>query len=1177
MQRLKALHAVAAEDRLISKAKDRRAQDLDLRGLSLAQIPDSACCGTLVHCLTSLDISHNQLTCLPSCIGQLCQLEVLRASRNALSALPRELDRLCRLKDLDCSHNRLTDIPSCLDSLQYLERLNFSGNCITRLRASSFGLPRLKRFHVTRNAILNVPQDVYINGLQAIRSYFGLNISVPQQVCEDVVNTQYSSLQEELQHLQLKHVQRESKLKAPSATTGAGDCQTSAFRTVRNSAAVHKPLQRLESDGLVSTSDYGSCTGSQLGSGIQDDRNDVNSCCGDQGSDAGDVTPNSSDEEGRCDHCHQPLIPEVDFDDDECVDFILPNRARFLKCGLAAVLIPEHNKSNILRSEFFIEFEEGLQYVPELEDHVMQAGPVVFLGPHGAAFYKDSPAIIRLPLHVDIGVSRIRCFTSDTDDLEPPNWVEIPSCDFSTFREHVLIRTQHFSLFTVVLDSSAPVVSRTIKWDVGGKLVVEQVPGVAVDFPVGSLTEDVDASIKVLCSELSPDMRTNIHPSDALASPVVVLSPHGYFFKGQIDSKVMIHLPVPHYNRIVQQFGIEAQLTVWHSPTAEGEPVLWEKLDVDYEIVEDEYNDCVVSIPVEHFSWFTTLWNGIKQKLNNTGMAMGFYSGGAVSMKCQAWMLENPDTDKFGLVVICHRSDDNSMQDVGNYAKNVGGSLKPVSILPGGDIIVKLGRSEYFEADTQASEDPSLEKEEANYNGREFEMQFALRFRGNSKPRVSEIFGKVFVKRRRADGTEERLFEFNLIKKSDEVDDTPEDPWTAASLKELADLHGITNSDNWKMFARALGFNLQDIRTKLGRAADPFAEIVVMYRRQGGEYDEFLHQLNAVGRKLRISDDPPEDPSAPSGSGEGQGLMQMLSWKNWFGSGAGGRGSPSQSGSSSPRSLPEDDENQPGPSGLQSGKRKRLCVTCEAGPSPTTPNVAKRIRLSPTTSESSGGSEDTVHHHGLPPHFRQDQSPPRTPNVGAFCSLPTSSRYSPPHISNTGLSGVHLTQSRGNIPVFTPGPGMSGLPSHNPYGAGPSGLPASSSVLYNTPHSSVQYGAIPNTAQQAMPVASDPESLLKANQQEITQTQLYHIASLIQNNWVKVARYIRDDETLETDIKSIRDSNPSNPEEQATQMLLQWREKCPDRCYRGMLYGALCDLNLKSVAKKCEAIYRKSR
>lgn len=1183
MQGLKALHAVAAEEVLIHRARDRRQPTLDLRGHSLTQIPDTICCGTLKQCLTSLDIGHNQLTCLPSCIGQLSSLLQLRASHNALQHLPAGLGALRKLSFLDLSHNRLRDVPLCLDSLHCLEYVNFSGNNVSVLRVSTFGLPRLRTFHVTRNPIENIPQDVYLDGLQAIRRYFNVNISVPQQVCRG--ESQYSSLCEEIAGLKLKHVKMNATRKVYSKPTclskplSLEDChneRTSAFRTIRNGAAAsRKELQRLESDGHFSTSDYGSCTGSQVGSGFPERGNDdANSCCGDQGSEAGDRLHEASDHKEICDHCHQPLIPEINFDDDEeSVDMILPNRGKFLKTGHAAVLIPEHNKSNILRADFFLEILKEQRFVPVLEN-MMHASCVAFIGPHGTVFYEDSPAIIRLPLFVDTGVSQVRCFMSDTDDMELPLWMEIPTCDYRVFDGYVLIVASHFSLFTVMLDKAAPIVTQVIKKNEGSTLVVPQVPGVLVHFPEGSLSEDITASVKVICSELPPHLRTNLPAEDAVASPTVVLQPHGYFFKVQRDCKVLVQLPIPKYNQIVQHFGGEARLSVWHSPTSEVEPVSWEKLNVDYILHEDAHCNWYVAIPVDHFSIWTAVWEGIKSKLNNTGMSLGFYSGGAVSMKCQAWMLENPDTDKFGLLVMCHRCDDSSMQDVGNYAKNVGGSLKPVSISPDGDIVVKLGRSDYFEADTRASEDPSLEKVQANYRGGDFDMQFACCFTGPNKPREREIFGKVFVKKRRENGTEERLFEFNLIKKSDEPDDAPEDPWTAASLKELADMHGITMGDNWKQFARALGFSLQDIRTKLSRAADPFSEIVVMYRRKGGEYEEFMVTLNRIGRDLRINDGSSEEGSTPN-AGTAQGWGQVM--KGWLG-GRWGNPSPSQSGSSTPRSTHEDEESQPGPSGLQSGSRKRLCPTCEAGPTPTTGtssrSYAKRLRLSPTTSESSGGSDDFMRNNA-------NRSPPHTPGPGpgpsgAYGSLPTTSRYSPPLGTLTlGRSNVNLVPSRGPDPVFTPGQGISGLSSI--YGPSTSQLPSSSGLIYNAPLTTAQYGSIPNTAQQAMPnPLSDQENLLRANQQEICQNQLYHIASHIQNSWVKVARFVRDDETLETDIKSIKE-NHSSPEEQATQMLLQWREKCPDRCVRGILYGALCDLNLKSVAKKCEHIYKKSR
>ncbi|XP_041473078.1 uncharacterized protein LOC121422236 [Lytechinus variegatus] len=1184
MRGLKALHTVAAEDIQIYKARNCRKPALDLRGLCLTQIPDSICCGILTRCLTSLDISQNKLKCVPSCVSQLTLLRDLRASRNFIEQLPEDFGGLKELSFIDLSHNKLRHIPLSLDNLECLQHVNLSGNRIRELRDRTFHLPRLRKFHITRNPIANVPQDVYLYGLQAIRCFYDITISVPQQDCWSQEDS-YSSLCEEIAHLKLKHVETKQtpvvhgcSSSKPTYLEDSHNERTSAFRIVRNSAAgSHKQLQRLESDGHVSTSDYGSCTGSMGGSAFQGKQeDDANSCCGDQGSDAEDVPRVIEEEIETCDTCHKPLVPEVDFEDDEVVDFILPNRARFLKTGHAAVLIPEHNKSNILRTDFFLELLGDIKFVPEFGDDLVHASSVAFLGPHGTLFYEDSPAIIRLPLYLDVGVSQVRCFTSNTDDMEKPVWMEVPTCDYRVFQGYVLLRTNHFSLFTVMLDQVTPTVTRVIRKDEGGKLVVDQVPGVKVDFPEGSLSEDVTASVKVFCSELPSHLRTNLPMRDAFASPTVVLQPHGYFFKVQRDCKVTVELPIPNYSKIIQHFGHEAQLSVWHSPTSEEEPVSWEPLNVNYRIREDANASYFIAIPVEHFSWLTAIWNGIRSKLNNTGMSLGFYSGGAVSMKCQAWMLESSDTEKFGLVVICHLSDDSTMQDVGNYAINVGGSLKPVAIAPGGDIVVKLGRSDYFEADTRASEDPSLEKVEANYRGGEFEMQFACRFKGSNKPKEREIFGKVFVKRRKEDGSEERLFEFNLIKKSDEPDDTPEDPWTAASLKELADMHDITQGENWKQFARALGFSYQVIRTKLGRAADPFSEIVSMYRRQGGEYDEFMLTLNQIGRKIRMNDTSSEESAAPN-SGGAQSWKQMLTFRSWFG--GGGNASPSQSGSrsSSPRSVHEDDECQPGPSGLQNTSRKRQCPTCEAEPVvPSTPSrFGKRLRLSPTASESSGGSDDLMHTLRVNP----DQSPPRTPG-GIYCSLPSTSRYSPPHNTfHQGPSNVNLVSNRNNAPVLTPGVGMSGIGGMSSiYGASTSQLPSGSAHLFNnTPYTAVPYGSIPNTAQQTLPNAlSDQENLLRANPQEISQTNLYHIASLIQNNWVKVARFVRDDETLETDIKSIKE-NHSSPEEQATQMLLQWREKCPDRCTRGILYGALCDLNLKSVAKKCEQIYKKSR
>ena len=130
------------------------------------------------------------------------------------------------------------------------------------------------------------------------------------------------------------------------------------------------------------------------------------------------------------------------------------------------------------------------------------------------------------------------------------------------------------------------------------------------------------------------------------------------------------------------------------------------------------------------------------------------------------------------------------------------------------------------------------------------------------------------------------------------------------------DVHGITTGDNWKVFARALGFSYQDIRTRLGRAPDPFSEIVAMYRRQGHDYDEFMLVLNQVARKLRLHDDSSEESPVPTPGGQ-QGWKQMMlgGIGNWFSGGggggvSGGNRTPSQSGSSTPRSVHEEEESQ---------------------------------------------------------------------------------------------------------------------------------------------------------------------------------------------------------------------------------------------------------------------------
>lgn len=67
--------------------------------------------------LTSLDLSNNSLTYLPSSLVNLAKLERLTVRKNKISVLPTWFadNNMKNLSYFDCSHNLLTEIPSVLD------------------------------------------------------------------------------------------------------------------------------------------------------------------------------------------------------------------------------------------------------------------------------------------------------------------------------------------------------------------------------------------------------------------------------------------------------------------------------------------------------------------------------------------------------------------------------------------------------------------------------------------------------------------------------------------------------------------------------------------------------------------------------------------------------------------------------------------------------------------------------------------------------------------------------------------------------------------------------------------------------------------------------------------------------------------------------------------------------
>ncbi|XP_067454161.1 leucine-rich repeat-containing protein 40 isoform X2 [Thunnus thynnus] len=143
-------------------ASDRWWEQTDLTKLllssnQLTQLSDDI---RLLPGLSTLDLHDNQLSSLPSALGELQELQQLRLSHNQLRSLPVEVYTLKNLRSLTLQQNLLESLPEELGQLENLTELDLSNNQLTSLPSTLGRLTCLQKLHLCHNKLSCLPDSL---------------------------------------------------------------------------------------------------------------------------------------------------------------------------------------------------------------------------------------------------------------------------------------------------------------------------------------------------------------------------------------------------------------------------------------------------------------------------------------------------------------------------------------------------------------------------------------------------------------------------------------------------------------------------------------------------------------------------------------------------------------------------------------------------------------------------------------------------------------------------------------------------------------------------------------------------------------------------------------------------------------------------------------------------------
>uniref|UniRef100_H3BYD4 P53-induced death domain protein 1 n=1 Tax=Tetraodon nigroviridis TaxID=99883 RepID=H3BYD4_TETNG len=132
----------------------------------LTSLPASfSCLLQLVH----LDLSFNQLSCVPACLLSL-PLSSLLLCQNQISELPPDIGQLSSLTYLSLVGNKLVTLPPSLGQLTRLHTLDVSLNLLQQLPDEIGSLGSLVRLEISQNKLRQLPESM--GSLSSLRELF---------------------------------------------------------------------------------------------------------------------------------------------------------------------------------------------------------------------------------------------------------------------------------------------------------------------------------------------------------------------------------------------------------------------------------------------------------------------------------------------------------------------------------------------------------------------------------------------------------------------------------------------------------------------------------------------------------------------------------------------------------------------------------------------------------------------------------------------------------------------------------------------------------------------------------------------------------------------------------------------------------------------------------------------